>query len=219
MSSAVFYVDESGDMGWNFAAPYRRGGSSRHLTIATLVCPSEARHFPKRLIVDLYKRFRWDPKAEMKWSLMSREGRVAFAQRTLDMLTKHGGIKLFAITVYKPKVADHIKKDSNKLYNYMIGLSLLDEMENYDTVTLVPDQRSIKVQSGNSLHDYLGINLAFERNVATELLNFPCDSACSKSVQFADMFAGLVQCHYEDSNSECWQILNGRVSSKRLFFP
>jgi len=219
MSSAIFYVDESGDMGWNFTAPYRRGGSSRHLTIATLVCPSEVKHFPKRLIVDLYKKFRWDPRVETKWSVMTHEERVAFAVQTVKMLKKQNDIRLFAITVYKPKVADHIKKDSNKLDNYMIGVSLEDEMQKYDAITLVPDQRSIKVQSGNSLHDYLGINLACERHVATDLLTCPWDSACSKSVQFADMLAGLVQCHYEDSNSECWQILNGRVSSKRLFFP
>lgn len=53
-----------------------------------------------------------------------------------------------------------MRRDSNKLYNYMIGLSLLDEMINYENVVLIPDPRTIKVKSGNSLHDYLDINIS-----------------------------------------------------------
>lgn len=30
------YLDESGDLGWKFDAPYRSGGSSRYLTIAAI---------------------------------------------------------------------------------------------------------------------------------------------------------------------------------------
>jgi len=33
------YVDESGDLGWEFAQPFRQGGSSRYLTIASLLVP------------------------------------------------------------------------------------------------------------------------------------------------------------------------------------
>lgn len=37
----------------------------------------------------------------------------------------------------------------------MIGLSLLDELSGHEQVTFVPDPRDIKVESDNSLHDYL----------------------------------------------------------------
>lgn len=218
MSSAVFYVDESGDLGWNFEAPYRRGGSSRHLTIATLVCPSEEKHFPKRLITKLYKKFKWPPKVEKKYSDMTSGERICFARYAHEMLMAHPRIKLMSITVAKRNVAEHIRRDSNKLYNYMINLSLIDEMCKYDSVVLVPDLRTIKVKSGNSLHDYLGINLAFEKKVTTDLQTQPCDSACTKNIQFADMLAGLVQSYYEDSNDSCWRILQGDISSKKLFF-
>jgi hypothetical protein len=33
----LIYLDESGELGWKFDAPYRKGGSSRYLTIASLV--------------------------------------------------------------------------------------------------------------------------------------------------------------------------------------
>lgn len=219
MSSAIFYLDESGDLGWNFTAPYRQGGSSRYLTIATLICPSDKKHLPKRLIKSLYIKFKWDSSLEKKWSDMILQERIAFAQSTKSLLIGHPEIKLAAITVAKEHVENHIRQDGNKLYNYMINLSLIDEMAKYDNVIFCPDERSIKVKSGNSLHDYLGIGLAFTKKVATNLQTMPCNSASSKNSQFADMLAGLVQGHYENSTNSCWRILGHHIKSKRLFFP
>lgn len=219
MTTVLFYVDESGDLGWSFGAPYRsKGGSSRYLTIATLLCPSEKKHFPKRLIRNLYDIFGWNPKVEKKWSDMTLREREQFAVETKNMIDKHPEIKLFAITVAKERVTGHMRKDSNKLYNYMIKLSLVDEMCQYDNVVLIPDARSIKVESGNSLHDYLSINLTYEKCVETDLQTQPCNSACTRNAQFADMLAGLVHHYYEDSHNNCWDILQGRIVSKHLFF-
>ncbi|MBF4102116.1 DUF3800 domain-containing protein [Gallibacterium anatis] len=47
------YLDESGDLGWKFDAPYRQGGSSRYLTIAAIVINHDKRHILKRLMKDL----------------------------------------------------------------------------------------------------------------------------------------------------------------------
>lgn len=50
-------------------------------------------------------------------------------------------VHLHTIVVYKPNVEPHIRNDSNKLYNYMIRLCLIDRMCSYDSVTLIPDKR------------------------------------------------------------------------------
>ncbi|VEH66653.1 Uncharacterised protein [Rodentibacter pneumotropicus] len=50
------YLDESGDLGWKFDAPYRQGGSSRYLTIATILIHHDKRHLLKRLMKSLYKK-------------------------------------------------------------------------------------------------------------------------------------------------------------------
>ncbi|AZB91680.1 hypothetical protein DKE41_019025 (plasmid) [Acinetobacter pittii] len=49
---ACIYLDESGDLGWNFNHPYRQGGSSRFLTIACVITPSEDVKRPKKLSKD-----------------------------------------------------------------------------------------------------------------------------------------------------------------------
>lgn len=91
-------------------------------------------------------------------------------------------------------------------------------MSQHDHVTFIPDPRTIKVESGNSLHDYLQTQLWMEKRVKTELRTVPCDSSNNLSIQFTDMLCGLVQSHFEDGKSDPWNILNGRISVKRLFF-
>ena len=219
MTSAYIYLDESGDLGWTFDHPYRAGGSSRYLTIASLVVDPGLRHLPKRLIKKLYQKFNWDPKVEKKWADMRPHERREFSERARQLAEKHSpSIRYVSITVRKENVQPHIRTDANKLYNYMISCSLVDEMSTHDSVTFYPDPRSVKVESGNSLHDYLGMKLWFDKGVKTELKTVPADSASNTNVQFADMLSGVVQGHFEDGNSEPWSILRSRIGYKTLFF-
>ncbi|MGD9730469.1 MAG: DUF3800 domain-containing protein, partial [Nitrospiraceae bacterium] len=185
MTSAVIYLDESGDLGWTLDQPYRAGGSSRYLTISALVVPSEKTHLPKRLIKDLYKAQKWSKATEKKWVDMSQTARLDFANRAAKLKLAQPDICYSTITVKKENVQAHIRADSNKLYNYMIKMLLLDRMAAFEHVTLIPDPRSIKVQSGNSLHDYLQTELWFTKNVATELKTTPLNSASSLGLQFS----------------------------------
>jgi len=216
--SSVIYTDESGDLGWSLTAPYRQGGSSRYLTIASLCVPSAKKHFPKRAIKQLYETFHWPVGAEKKWKEMSPSERTAFAKIAFRMCAKHSDIHLHAITVKKVNVALHIRNDENKLYNYMIRLSLLDCMANQDQVTFIPDPRTIKVESGNSLHDYLQTELWFTKNVKTVLSTTPLDSKSCKGIQFADMLAGLVQQRFEDKCFDHIRFCVRHLRMKRLFF-
>ena len=213
------YLDESGDLGWNFDFPYRARGSSRHLTIASVSVPDSLNHMPARTVRKLARRFNWDAKKEKKWSSMSPEERVAFAKSALSLLGKCDQISLHSITVFKENVMEHMREDPNKLYNYMVKLSLAKHMAKHTEVRFFPDNRAIKVESGNSLNDYLSINLTFELNAITKLKTESADSASNPNIQFADMLAGLVQHHFEDGNSEAWKLLAPFISSKKLYFP
>lgn len=212
------YLDESGDLGWKFDAPYRRGGSSRHITISTLTVPTNKKHLPKRIIKKLYDKYKWNPKIEKKWSEMDLEERKEFAKRATKLCEEHDDIKYHSITVKKEKVLSHIRSDENKLYNYMIKLLLLNEMAQHDEVVFVPDPRSIKVESGNSLHDYLQTCLWFDKKVTTKLVTEPQDSDSNRNIQYADMLSGIVQGYYEDNKVELWDIIKDKLIDKRLYF-
>ena len=215
----IIYLDESGDLGWKFNAPYRHGGSSRYLTIASLVVSNSKKHLPKRLVRKLYKKFNWSTNIEKKWSEMSNEERLFFAKKANELHLKYSNdIKYLSITVKKENVQTHIRADSNKLYNYMIGLSLLNEMSKHEKIIFMPDSRSIKVKSGNSLHDYLQTKLWLELGVITKLTTTPSDSASSLNIQFADMLSGIIQGHFEDNHSNIWSEIRNNIHYQTLFF-
>jgi hypothetical protein len=100
----------------------------------------------------------------------------------------------------------------------MIRLALLSRMAKHDVVTMVPDPRSIKVKSGNSLHDYLQTELWFTAKSNTNLLTKPADSAMSKGVQFANALAGIVQARFEDNATRDFQVIYPRLNLNRLYF-
>lgn len=214
----IIYLDESGDLGWSFGAPYRTGGSSRYLTISAVSTASTEPHLPGRLIRKLYQKHSWNPKIEKKWTYMTTKEKLSFAIQAKELLQHHSSIQYFSITVYKPRVQEHIRQDPNKLYNYLIKLLLLDEMAKYSQVKFYPDPRNIKITSGDSLSDYLQTELFFTHQVPTKLITIPRDSASNKGVQFADMLSGLVQHHYEDNNSEAFKLLSPYIQLQTFLF-
>jgi hypothetical protein len=217
MSAAHIYLDEKGDLGFNFSAPYRAGGSSRFLTVGALIVPSDISHLPGRVIKRLHKSRGWTV-MEKKWNEMNQPSREEFVERAGKFIDEHAGVSYYAITVRKEKVSAHIQGDPNKLYNYMVKCLLLDKMSSYDEVQMIPDPRSIKVESGNSMHDYLQTVLWFDKGAKTVLTTTPLNSEGCKGLHFADMLTGLVGCHHEDADSLCWDALKNRITAKTLFF-
>jgi hypothetical protein len=217
-NSAFIYLDEAGDLGWKFSAPYRNGGSSRFLTISAICTPETKSHLPKRIVRNIYRHFGWSPSVEHKWNSLDSAERSFCATELRKLCDSNPDIILHAIVVKKQNVLAHIQADSNKLYNYMVRLALIKRMAKHDVVTLIPDPRSIKVRSGNSLHDYLQTVLWFEEKANTNLLTCPQDSAMCKGIQLADFLAGMVQAHFEDNVSRDFMTIQARLNLNRLFF-
>jgi hypothetical protein len=213
----LIYVDESGDLGWSFDHPYGNRGSSRYLTIAAVLVPDDLDHLPTRKVKQLYKEGKWNFSQEKKWVDMPDVSRETFAKNALSLRQKNAGISYKAIVVDKQNVQQNFRLDSNKLYNYMLKLLLLDEMKKHRHVTLIPDPRSVKVDSGNCLHHYLEMML-FEEGAATVLESVNRDSKACLNLQFADMLAGVIGTHFEFKRSVPWRLLEPHVQIKRLFF-
>ena len=213
------YLDESGDLGFTFDKPNRYGGSSRHLTIAILLTPKELSHLPKRIIKKLYQRKKQTTSKELKGPELTSKDRLFLANKIVTLLTNHPSIEAFAITVYKKNVEDHIWRDANKLYNYMISLVLLDRIKDKPHIMFIPDERSIKVQSGNSLVDYLQTKLMFDLNSKTIIENKPQESHKVLNLQLVHFIANFVWKKYEDNHSPEYDILKQKVQLTHLFFP
>jgi hypothetical protein len=213
------FLDESGDLGWNLTKPYRRGGSSRFLTIAYLIVAEYSLHFPKRVIRDTYNRFKFNPKVEVKGSQLTEGQLDFFVAKACKMFARHPDLQLGAITVKKENVQPHIRSDENKLYNYMIRLALMDKIDPVPTASIIRDERSIKVKSGRSLIDYLQTVLWFDRRIPTKLQDYPTKSHTSANLLFIDWIAHIVWSSYEDGYTKHFSRLHpSYLTNKTLFF-
>jgi hypothetical protein len=214
----LVYLDESGELGWNFSKPFSKGGSSRYLSIAFLLIPSQKRDITKRLLKKIYKFEKRNPKIELKGKDLTKKGREYFSQKVKNVINSHKDIKIIVITVKKENVQLHIRQDSNKLYNYMINLALIDEIQKEPVVTLVPDPRSIKVESKNSMIDYLQTKLWFDRWSSTVIKHSIQESHRNLNLQFVDFVAHIFWSKYELNNLNGFNILKSCVNFKELFF-
>jgi hypothetical protein len=212
------YLDESGDLGWVFDKPFQHGGSSRYLTIAAVIIPKSLSHCPKRIVKKVYSKRKQSTAIEIKGKDLSKEELIVFAQRVVRLLQRQPSIKISAITVKKENVQPHIQSDPNKLYNYMVNFALLDKIKKFSIVDFIPDPRSIKVKSQNSLVDYLQTKLWFEYNSATVIRYMPTESHLNINLQFTDFVSYIIWRRYEYNKSDAFNILKSHTILKDLFF-
>lgn len=210
------YLDESGDLGWNFTAPFRQGGSSRFLALAFLFLPSKSRYAPKNLIRSLYKKYKW--KNEKKANSATLNQKILFCQKTVELLKRHNKTKVDVIIVNKTNVRSHIRADPNKLYNYMTSLVVPNYVGSEEKIEFIPDERSIKVKSGNSLVDYLKIKLWFDYGFKTIIENNPGVSRENYNLQFVDWVAHCIWIRYEDEVLQPFEILSPFIKVRQLYF-
>jgi len=212
------YLDESGDLGWSFDKPYRHGGSSRYLTIASLIIPKTLIHKTKRIVRKVYEAQNKSTSEELKGKDLNKNEKTRFIKSVISLLSSESAISIAAITVTKKNVQPHIRADANKLYNYMVHFSILDKINRHPSVDFIPDPRTIKVSSGNSLVDYLQIKLWFELNSATVIRHVPQESKASLNLQFADFISHIIWSRYEDSEIDVYNLIKPYIYEKHLFF-
>jgi len=171
----TIYLDESGCLGWKLDAPYQRGGSSRHFTLAAAIIPDGRESILTRPVRGLYIRRKRPLCRELKSVELSSGERVGFAHELVKIRSAHAGVHFVAITVRKENVSAAFRNHPNGLYNYMAKLLLLDVMAESDSVCFIPDARSLKTELKHALHDYLRTELAI-RGATTQLQTTPWES-------------------------------------------
>lgn len=212
------YIDESGDLGWILDKPFQSGGSSRYLAITALIVPKTLSNYPKRIVKKIYSKRKQSTAIEIKGKNLSKDERMKFVQRVVYLLRRQPSINISSIIVNKRNVQEHIRSDPNKLYNYMVNFALLDKIDKCSVVDFIPDPRSIKVESQNSLVDYLQTKLWFEYNSATIIRYQTTESHLNINIQFADIVSYVIWRRYEYNKSDAFNILKPHILIKHLFF-
>lgn len=217
------YIDESGDLGWTFNRPNRNGGSSRYITISGLMIdPDEEKHI-KRFIKEIYKKYNLTPKIEKKGANFSNDHSRFITSQLNKIINKCPSFRIISITAYKPNIFDALRRDKNIFYNYMLGLLLKEKIVNYEAVTINIDARTIKVSHGDSFPDYIKTQTWGNGHDMDIECNF-VDSSHNQMIWFADWYSNFVWRHYEDSQSDSYNLLTTNPAitvflENKLFFP
>jgi len=214
----IIYLDESGDLGWKFDAPVGSGGSSRYLTITFLIIPDSKKHLIKRRIVKAYQKFNFVTTKEYKGCNLTDTQRTFFLNNILSLFQNNAEIKIGAITVNKERVYDYIREDGNIIYNYLIRLGLTPHLYNGLNIKLIRDERSVKVESGNSLIEYLKSIFWFEEGLRVRINDHPTDSKCNKNLLFTDWLCYSIWCKYEFGIEEYFDIIRPHLDSRTFLF-
>jgi hypothetical protein len=99
----------------------------------------------------------------------------------------------------------------------MIGVGLLDQIKSYTKVNLIRDNRSMKVEDGNTIGHYLQMELWFRLGVKTELIDTPTDSKHCLQLQMIDWISYMVWSAFEDNKVAHMNHIRPYCSFKSLF--
>ena len=132
-------------------------------------------------------------------------------------------IEVHAITVKKENVEQKLRRDTNILYNYMVGLSLVERILEEPTNTSVivnVDRRIISITSGFNFNQYLRYKVWYEGERQDINLDvYHLDSHEAYATQGTDIICNSVFKKYNSNNYNLFRIIQKKVNSdKRLFF-
>ncbi len=202
------YLDESGDLGFGER-------STKYFTIAFVVTEHPVRF--KRCVRKVKEKYHIPSNAELKGSVTIKNIKEDLLKRlaTLDM-------EIHAITVEKRNVETKLQKNTNILYNYMVGLSLVErilEEPKGQMVIINVDRRIISVTSGFNFDQYLRYKIWYEKERRDiDLAIHHLDSHQALSIQGIDVVCNSIFRKYSSRNYELYNIIQGKIRSDRQLF-
>ena len=132
-------------------------------------------------------------------------------------------IEVHAITVKKRNVEPKLRRDTNILYNYMVGLSLVEQILEEPKgakVVINVDRRITSITSGFKFNEYLRYKIWYERERRdVELEIHPLDSHEAYAIQGVDITCNSIFKKYSSNNYRLFNIIQSKVKTdRRLFF-
>jgi len=203
------FLDESGDLGFG-------QGSSRYFTISFIVMKNSV-HFI-RYVKEIKIKYNIPRNVELKGNTTRHE----IKEDLLAKLQKLD-IEIHAITVKKKSVEPKLRRDPNILYNYMVGLILVERILAEPPgvgICVNVDRRVISITSGFKFNEYLRYKVWYEgkrQDIDLEINHL--DSHRSLAIQGIDIICNSIFKKYNSNSYKLFNIIRGKIrNDKRLFF-
>jgi len=203
------YLDESGDLGFG-------QGGTKYFTIAFVVMKNPL-HF-KRCVKRVKVKYHIPRDVELK-------GFTTKERIKKDLLSRFAKLDLevHAITVRKKNVEPKLRRDTNILYNYVVGLSLIERILQEPAnarVLINVDRRIISITSGFKFNEYLRSKIWYEGRRPDINLNIKhLDSHENYAIQGIDIICNSIFRKYNSNNYRLFNIIQDKVKNdRRLYF-
>jgi hypothetical protein len=204
-----FYLDESGDLGFS-------EGSSNYFTIAFIGVQDTVKLL--RVIRKVKKKYGISRNDELKGFSTSDPIKAELLSRMSRL-----EIDIHSITVRKKNIVEKLRTDTNILYNYILGLLLVDRILSEEInaqICINVDKRITSVTTGFKLNEYLKYKIWYEgkRPDINMSINH-CDSRLFDAIQGIDVICNSIYKKYSSNNYTFFNIIKNKVKEdRRLFF-
>jgi len=216
----LIYLDESGDLGFDFTKPK----TTKKFVITLLVCDSNevsaafrmaVRRTLKNKINRIKNRAKW--LTELKGTNTSIETKKYFFKQI-----KKQGWQLYSVVLNKSRVEKHLQtiKGQNKLYNFLARFLIekLPLRQTFTNVRLIVDRSKNKneIQDFNQyLKNQIEALLPLNTALSVEHLN----SKESTGLQAVDLFCWGVARKYELSDSHWYNVFRHKIIYETEYLP
>ena len=204
------YLDESGDLGFSSESP------TGFFTIAFIAPEDPVRM--KRCVRRVKVKYGIPSSAELKGAATRPEIKQDLLSRLAQL-----PIEVHASTVRKANVDEKLRRDTNILYNYMVGLSLVErilEAPPNSTVTVTVDRRITATTAGFNFDKYVRYKVWYEkgrRDIEIRLAHV--DSHQSLGVQAIDIVCNTVFRHHQRGETALLDVIRPKIrTDKKLFW-
>lgn len=199
------YLDESGDLGFDFV----NKKPSKFFTVTILAIKGENnRKLTKAVKITLRRKFKSKKQAEeLKGSKCPLAIKKYFYRQTEDIK-----FALYGITLNKIRVYERLRKDKERVYNYMARL-VLDQIpfNNADLrVEIIIDKSKTK-KNIFEFNQYIlrQIKSRFDPKVPLDIYHY--DSKQNLGLQAVDIFCWGIFRKYEAGDFKWYNIFKGKV--------
>jgi len=200
----IIYIDESGIL----------GKKERYFVLAVFIPQNPKR--TKNIIKRCYVNFKIKNKRkEIKGSELNFQQK----QKFLNLLDNKDDFSASYIVADKHHLKPNIIKDKNICYNYLLNFLLKQIIKGAsENIDIILDNHSVKVNSINSLQDYIRIKAYTDWNFQNELTFKHMNSEDCKNLQVIDVIANIVWQKYNYKTDHLYNFLE-RYFLYRIKFP
>jgi hypothetical protein len=212
------FIDESGDLGFDFSKP----GTSKKFTIALLVCENEKTRkiIEKAIKQTIRRKIFSSTKAKNFHELKASKTSLKVKKYFLSLMPDSGW-HLYAITINKLNVKDHLKTKTgkNKLYNYLTKelLKSFSVPRDLISVNIIIDSSKTKADR-KDFNAYIKTNLENTFELDTNIYITHEISQNSAGLQAVDLFCNAIWNKESNGKDEWFQLFEKKINNNIRYF-